>query len=450
MIKKPASQEVNFDIIKHIQERHPDQLAEYMKLFNPVDHKGRYLAFDEFYYRVPKGLDTNLAWSIVKASRHAHQQNIYQNVRSLNKTHFMLTPNMQRVISLVDRYTTSAQLELISTRIGEKKHFKHLIDGLVQDEAISSSQLEGAATTTIAAKKMLKKRKPRTMDERMILGNFRMMIFAWKNKDEDLSLDFIQELHKIGTEDIDNDKYWPGLFRNTDDVVVEDRDGNVVHQPPSWELLEGDLKSLCDWANQCHDDEQADYLHPIIKAIALHFAIGFEHPFRDGNGRVARALFYWYLFKKDYGAFRYISISVLLKKSAAQYGKSYLYTETDGMDLTYFLDHQCKIINESIQSFRDSCNKTIKDIEDFNVWMYESGLFEKLNDKQKVILQVAKNGIADRFTINEVAENLGCAYNTAANTLNGLVKLQLFKKKRNGREWEYQMKKKKEIISAWN
>ena len=182
----------------------------------------------------------------------------------------------------------------------------------------------------------------------------------------------------------------------------------------------------------------------------MHFAIGFEHPFRDGNGRVARALFYWYLFKKDYGAFRYISISVLLKKSAAQYGKSYLYTETDGMDLTYFLDHQCKIINESIQSFRDSCNKTIKDIEDFNVWMYESGLFEKLNDKQKVILQVAKNGIADRFTINEVAENLGCAYNTAANTLNGLVKLQLFKKKRNGREWEYQMKQKKEIISAWN
>lgn len=357
---------------------------------------------------------------------------------------------MQRVISMADRHTTNAQLELISTRIGERQHFEYLIKDLIQDEAISSSQLEGAATTTIAAKKMLKTRKPRTPDERMILGNFKLMNHAWANRDASLSLDLIQEFHKVGTEDIDDEKYFPGNFRDTDEVVVEDRDGNIVHQPPSHTTLTDDLSSLCEWINQCHDDgDQATYLHPLIKAISLHFAIGFEHPFRDGNGRVARSLFYWFLFKNNFGAFRYISISSLLKKSAVQYGKSYLYTETDGMDLTYFLDHQCKMISQAISNFKESYSQAIRDMEVFNVWMYESGLLGELSDKQKVVLQVAKNRRQDKFTTSEVANNLGCSYNTAANVLNGLVEKKIFKKKKSGREWVFAMKDRKEIMNNW-
>ncbi|QTR53423.1 Fic family protein [Thiothrix unzii] len=37
--------------------------------------------------------------------------------------------------------------------------------------------------------------------------------------------------------------------------------------------------------------ESNAYIHTLIKAITLHFTIGYEHPFRDGNGRVARGLY---------------------------------------------------------------------------------------------------------------------------------------------------------------
>lgn len=183
--------------------------------------------------------------------------------------------------------------------------------------------------------------------------------------------------------------------------------------------------------------------------MALHFAIGFEHPFRDGNGRVARSLFYWYLFKQDYAAFRYIAISTLLKAAPVQYGKSYLYTETDDLDLTYFIDYQCRIVMRAIRAFKDVCQKSMDSIQSFNVYLYESGLYRKLSDKQKIVLQVAKSGIASQFTATSVKDNLECSYNTAATLLNGLVDKKLFRKQKIGREWVYSMLDMERIVKDW-
>ena len=76
-------------------------------------------------------------------------------------------------------------------------------------------------------------------------------------------------------------------------------------------------------------------------------------------------------------------------------------------------------------------------------------MYKQLNDKQQTVFQVAKNGLAQSFTAMNVKENLGCAYNTAANVLNGLVELNLFTKKKEGREWVYSMLSQKKILESW-
>jgi Fic family protein len=119
------------------------------------------------------------------------------------------------------------------------------------------------------------------------------------------------------------------------------------------------------------------------------------------------------------------------------------------MDLTYFLDYQCGIIIRAINQFKDSYKRTLEDTEKFNQWLWDSGLYKELNDKQKTVFQVAKNGVAHSFTAMNVKENLGCAYNTAASVLNGLVELKLFMKEKDGREWVYRMKSQKKILEAW-
>jgi Fic family protein len=73
--------------------------------------------------------------------------------------------------------------------------------------------------------------------------------------------------------------------------------------------------------------------------------LGYDHPFLDGNGRTARALFYWAAANNGYWLMEFISISQIIKQSPAQYGKSFLYSEYDENDVTYFIVHQLSVID---------------------------------------------------------------------------------------------------------
>lgn len=450
MIKSPPpTVQSVFNLIQ--QEPHLKYLTEYLTLAKPLDSQGRYLHFDQLRHRFPAKLDQDLCWGLIKTERSFLYQEILPIGEPERWCNFILTPTAQRVISTADRHASTAALEYMTRKMGKRAQFNYLLKDLIEDEAISSSQLEGAATTTLVAKDMLKReRKPRTPDEKMIIGNYRMMQFAWDKRSEPLSVELIAELHEVGVGDIDNDKYSPGVFRLNDEVVVQDGDGNVVHTPPPASGIKERLQRLVDWINVCHDDAStSSYIHPLIKAIALHFALGYEHPFRDGNGRVARALFYWFMFKSDYAAFRYISISLLLKNAPVQYGCSYLYTETDDLDLTYFIDYQCSIVLRAVDDFKAVYEKSLKEAETFETWLWESGLYKKLSDKQVTVFQVAKSGVAKQFTAANVKENLSCSYNTAATVLNGLVELGVFVKNKAGREWIFSMRNKTEIQKNW-
>jgi Fic family protein len=452
MIKRPPSKEkLPESPYFYIRDHHPEKIMDYIALFQVVDSKGVYHHYDEFRHRVAKELDVDLAWALTKLARSRTAQPLLWLNEPIQKCTYSPTNIIQKATTLVDQNTTTAALEWANRKIGEEQNISYVLEDLFEEEAISSSQLEGAATTTLIAKEMIKrKRAPRSIDERMIVGNFKMMQFVWDKRSLPLTTGLIKELHSIGVTGIDDEKYAPGIFRLADNVVVEDRDGNIVHQPPPAVGLEDRLQSLCDWMNTDHDEiESQSYIHSLIKAICIHFAIGYGHPFNDGNGRVARALFYWFMYKKDYGAFRYISISSLLKEAATQYGKSYLYTETDEMDMTYFIDYQCSVIMRAVAAFKAHCQKTIENIASFNTWLFNSGIYGKLSEKQKVVFHVAKSNPNTIFTARYIEEKLNCSYNTAATVLNGLIDLNLFDKRRDGKEWIYSLRDKQEIQKDW-
>ncbi len=451
MIKYPPQVD-DIDVISILSGLTPEQTMEYFSFCRPLDSKGRYLPYNELRYRIPPGLDKKKVWKLIKTARNPQMISLLTLGETCNECRFTLTPNMQKAISETDRETTSAALKWMRSQVGEDKHNLYLLNDLVEDEAISSSQLEGAATTTRVAKELVKtKRKPRTIDEKMIIGNYKMMMFAWRNKHKELSTDLILEFHRVGVENINDDKYTPGVFRLTDDVVVEDQDNDIVHTPPAAKGIEKRITRLVKWCNQDHHNtENIDYMHPLIKAIVLHFALGYEHPFRDGNGRVARALFYWYMFKNNFESFRYIAISTLLKEAPVQYGKSYLYSETDEMDLTYFIDYQCEIIVRAIKNYKQAFDNAVKEKDAFNAFIFSSGLQGELNANQKIIFQAAANKNQAIFTVPQVKAQLGCSDNTARSALNSLVDMGIFEKYKKGKVWVYSMKNRQDIMNIWN
>lgn len=140
---------------------------------------------------------------------------------------------------------------------------------------------------------------------------------------------------------------WSGRFRETDDIVVGDPtdEDRVYHVPPAHDLVPGMMEELCGFANG-----GGAFVHPVIRAIAVHYMIGYIHPFVDGNGRLARALFRRQMIGCGYRMFELVPVSAAIGAHRAGYGRAYRYTETDGGDLTYFIQFILGCIRESIET----------------------------------------------------------------------------------------------------
>lgn len=119
--------------------------------------------------------------------------------------------------------------------------------------------------------------------------------------------------------------------------------------PPSADILPTFIERLCTFFN---DKEPEVFIHPILRAIIVHFLIGYYHPFADGNGRTARALFYWYMMRSNYWLIQYLSISRVIKGTKKAYEKAYLFTECDGNDIGYFIQYNLEVLHKSFEELR--------------------------------------------------------------------------------------------------
>lgn len=406
---------------------------DYIICYKEVDEKGRYLYWDQLKWRIGENDDAYKAWFATKWAR----SNILKSIS--------LSDIEDNNFSFCTPDTLQAKLFKISNLAGQgiiphnSIKRQYLISSLVMEEAISSSQLEGASTTRKVAKDILiSDRKAKTQDEQMIINNYLLMKEIQRIKKEDLSVDMILSLHKIATQGTDDNNNIAGEFRDSDNIVIMDRDENILHKPPLYTNLPKRLQKLCDFANKEHTGEDGEiFIHPIVKAIILHFMIGYEHPFADGNGRTARALFYWYMLKNGFDYFEYISISKFLKEAPKQYSISYLYSEIDDNDLTYFIYYQVDIILRAIDDLLDYLqNKSIEYEEITNI-LKDSSLNEKLNFVQKDIIKKAIKNPGRVFKGLEISADYDIAPTSARKYLKELADYKILASYKNGRTIEY-------------
>ncbi|MBJ2345532.1 MULTISPECIES: Fic family protein [Pseudomonas] len=419
-------------------KKHGVDVFELMSTYKAVDDKGRYLHWHEFKRRVPAGINKEAAWAAVKIARASGNKALDLNSECGQPFQLHITDFCHTVIHDIEQLNARLGGQAAPSS-GHGENNKYLVDSLMMEEAISSAQLEGAATTRKVAKEMLvKELPPQNDDERMILNNYLLMKHAKFNKDEALSLELICEFHKIATVGVKDDEVNPGQVRDDDDIFVGGRDGEVAHQPPKAELLLDRIEALCNFANELHDGKDGRYfIHPVVKAIILHFMIGYEHPFRDGNGRTARCLFYWYMLKSGYWPFEYISISALLKEAPIQYGQSYLFTETDSFDLTYFVIYQLRIIERAINEFIEYFEAKKREFYELMHWLDERGISKRLNYRQGHLLKKVVRNPGRVFTAKELTHDYDVSENTARKDLEKLAEMKALAKIQEGKGYLY-------------
>jgi len=425
------------DITEIIADISPETLLRaYQAQPGPLVH-GAYLHWDELRFRTPpEGLDHEQWWLALKLARRGLAQDLPLADKHGRPFHFGVPESVQIHLHHIDQDAAGKIRSAVEVVTSERRD-EFLLRSLIE-EAITSSQLEGASTTRRVAVDMLREgRRPRDQSERMISNNFRTMRAIQAFRDEPISPERLLELHALISEGTLQEPSHVGRFRVSDDIrVVHNEDGTVLHQPPAHAELPARMEALCRFANAA--EHERPFVHPVIRAILLHFMIGYDHPFEDGNGRTARALFYWSMLRSGYWLTEFLSISRILKAAPAQYGKAYLHTETDQGDTTYFILHQLETVRKAIAGLHEYLARKAREQKSVERLLATSPAFRaRMNYRQRSLLAHALRHPGESYRIDAHQRSHGIVYQTARVDLLELARLGLLEQGREGRAFVF-------------
>lgn len=393
-----------------------------------------YLHWDKLRrLRPPKGLTSEQWWLQIKVGREAELRPFSLASPEGMRFRYGVTDDMQRHLHRIDqRGGGEVAMEEVVTSDTQARN-RYLVNSLTE-EAIRSSQLEGATTSRQVAKELLRSgREPRDRSERMIVNNYKAIQFMREEMGTELSPPAVLELHKIVTEGTLDDPGAAGRLQVPGErrVAVYNRDGDdrPVHTPPPAEQLPERLDALCEFANE--KDDGTWWIHPAIRAILVHFWLAYDHPFLDGNGRTARILFFWAMRARGYWLVEYLPISRIIRLAPAQYARAFAETETDGGDTTYFLIHQLKVIEQGIDDVYEYVERKTAEVRDVERLLQED---DRLNGRQLALLTDAVRHPTASYSIEGHAASHRVTHETARADLRGLAARGLLAQRQKGRK----------------
>lgn len=432
-IERPNLKNIDEDkILKRFRKLNFEKFKEYFEKAN----EPKYLYWDKIKYKKsPPGFKPEEFWLFIRQLRNVFSVNTPIKNEDGKYFRWFRLPYTEKILHKIDMSSGGQMFTKMETLSKVSKQ-KFISRGILE-EAIASSQLEGAHTTRQAAKKMiLEKQEPKNESEQMILNNYNMMLALEENyKNQELSIDLLIEMHKTLTQKTIKPSQIGRLRKDKDNIVVAHSIGSksyTTHIPPREKFLKKEIKRFIEYAND--KTEEDSFLHPIIKAIFIHFWIGYLHPFVDGNGRIARTLFYWYLLKNDYWAFMYLPISTIIKKAPVQYAMAYIYSEQDSHDLTYFYDFHIRKIIQSLKNFNEYIKEKI-----FDNKTIDSLLSRKftLNNRQKHLIHYLTSEENNYTTATSHSTLNGISRQTAVKDIKFLKEKGLVQGKKEGKFVKY-------------
>lgn len=295
----------------------------------------------------------------------------------------------------------------------------YFLDSLVLEESIRSSRIEGTQISQDDMYYINYKEENDSIKE--VINLKKMLEYAKENlQSQEFSILMINKMHKILLSGVRGNDKSPGEIRTVQNYIGTrglGKDG-ATFVPPIPEEVPKLLDNLIEYMNDLYDDE------PFIKVALAHVQFESIHPYKDGNGRLGRALMTLQLAKlKSDEPILFLSEVIELYK--ANYYNTLMECRKGNLEgfIKFFL--QCVI---------DQCTRNIGRIERINKVYDEDEQAIKENINGSIVLHMHPLMMKKIvFTASEMAEELNVHINSILSVLNKLTELNIVvKEKKEG------------------
>jgi Fic family protein len=293
----------------------------------------------------------------------------------------------------------------------------------------ASTRIEGAKMEDEEVARLLrglKFRSPKGRDEEENAGYADLLGRIFDNyKTLKLTEGQILQFHSIMLKFSKNDQEHRGKYKTIDNIVVaknEKGEETVLFRPTPPYLVKKEIDDILFWTQE---QLEKDELHPLLVIANFIFEFLAIYPFRDGNGRLSRALTNLLLLKEGYSFVPYISLEEIIEEHQIEYYLALRATQkkhkTKDEDITawvnFFLDtlikqtEKTKKIMESEHPEKLLSEKQLKIYELFgkNIILGVAAIDKKLKGKiPKVTIKQALSRLVDL----KLVERIGLGRNT--------------------------------------
>ncbi|HAX62222.1 MAG TPA: hypothetical protein DCX95_06705 [Elusimicrobia bacterium] len=217
------------------------------------------------------------------------------------------------------------------------------IPSLVRDAVVRSAHgstaIEGCTLSVEAVKSLLDGKKVFGYPEKDVnMAKNYISAIQWLIKNEKKPVVFekdILRLHKIIVTDA-SDGGPIGMYRKE----------NVragIYSASDWHKVSFLMKDLIEWLNIGSKEIPA-----VFSAALLHLQFVNIHPFRDGNGRCARALATWELYRKGFDTLHIFSLDEILLENRSMYIKNLQRVQVEKYPIDAWLEFMSEATLETL------------------------------------------------------------------------------------------------------
>ena len=381
---------------------------------------------EEVGYRLSPEIKLDQLWPELVRFRQAKAEFLPFKDQAGKPFWFVLTPQLQEYLHQVDSRGKDSLYSVVKEEIRAE-----LTEQALVEEAMFSSAIEGAFSTIARARELIiEGKEPKDTSDQMVANNGRVMRYVLEQREAPCSIELMHAIQRLVTEKTLEHEADAGRFRDGPIFVVNQRRETIYAAPPA-DTVQPSMDTLIQWINE---GEQQPFIHPILRAAIIHTYLVYVHPYVDGNGRTARALFYWYLLKHRYEFFRYFSISSIIQETRQRYYKVLKDMEDHEADVTYVLLYMAESVVRAIDVILQRITERYRrDILFANI--RERNII--LNERQARFLKYLTVSKEKRGTIAKYQKDCKVVYETARRDLAQLETLGILAKGKQSHQFIY-------------